>query len=188
MKPRWLHPFVLVRKYIKPKIIRGIHVAPAWRVDNSRSLWEVVETTSKATKALGYELEEGWILVTPRNSGTVIDRREDEEGFFEVFLIWSKWILKVIPWTSKAEDVRMSPGTIWVKPESAKSNTLLINPFPPRKTVGRVERVEEMVREEIEVGEVVVFDQYVGNELELNGEKILSLKEGDVLAILEERK
>jgi len=159
-------------------------VAPAWRVDNSRSLWEVVGTTPKATQELGYELEEGWILVTPRNSGTIIDRREDEEGFFEVFLIWSKFILKTIPWTTAEEDVRMSPGTIWVKPENAKTNALLINPFPPRKTVGRVMRIHESVREELEEGEMVVFTEFVGNEIELNGEKILSLREDDVLAIL----
>ena len=182
---KWLHPFVLVRKYVKPKLIRGIHVAPAWRVDNSRSLWEVVETTPKATVALGYELEPKWILITPRNAGTIIERREDSEGFFEVFLLWSHTIVKVIPWTTKEKDVRMQPKTLWVRPETTKTNSLLINPDPPRKTVGRVTRIEESVST-VAKGDFVAFTEYVGVELELGGSRIMVLKEEDVLAILTE--
>ena len=57
MTLRWLHPFVLVRKYTKPEMIGSLYLSDAWRVDNSRSLWEVVETTPKATEELGFELE-----------------------------------------------------------------------------------------------------------------------------------
>jgi len=184
---RWLHPFVLVRKYVKPSLIRGIHVAPAWRVDNSRSLWEVVETTPLATERLGYELKKDWIVITPRNYGTIIDRGEDEDGFFEIFLLKVGWIVKVIPWTSTEEDVKMQPKTLWVRPETAKTNSLLINPDPPRKTVGKVTRVHEEVRE-IEVGDTVAFTAYVGTEMELGGAKLMVLREDDVLAILTEER
>ena len=187
MSLKWLHPFVLVRKYVKPALIRGIHVAPAWRVDNSRSLWEVVETTPKATALLGYELEPKWIVITPRNAGTVIDRREDEEGFYEVYLLWSKTILKVIPWTTKEEDVKMQPKTLWVRPETTKTSSLLINPNPPRKTVGRVTRVHESVKIVLK-GALVVFSKYVGVEMELGGSRLLVFKEDEVLAILTEEK
>ena len=180
---RWLHPFVLVRKYVKPEKIGSIFLNPAWRVDNSRSLWEVVETTEKATESLNYELEPAWILITPRNAGTVIDRREDSDGFYEVFLLWAKSIVKVIPWTSTEEDVKMQPKTLWVRPETAKTNSLLINPNPPRKTVGRVTRVHEDVKE-IVTGDTVAFTEYVGVEMELGGSKLMVLKEDDVLAIL----
>jgi len=185
---RWLHPFVLVRKYVKPEKIGSIFVGPAWRVDNSRSLWEVVETTPKATKRLGYELEEGWILITPPNAGVVIDRREDDEGFFEVFLIWAHLIAKVIPWTTKEEDVKMQPGTLWVRPERAETSSLLIDleevgrtAWTPRRNVGKVTRTHEAVKE-VEVGDRVAFTRYVGVEMELGGEKLLVLREGEVLA------
>ena len=183
MTTRWLHPFVLVRKYVKPRMIRGIHVAPAWRVDNSRSLWEVVETTEKATKRRGYELEKNWIVITPPNAGTVIDRREDEEGFFEVFLLWDHMIVKVIPWTTEAEDVKMQPGTLWVRPKYAEMSEFIIDPNPPRKTVGRVTRTAEGVKE-VALGDQVVFTPYTGVEIELGGEKLLVFKEDEILAKL----
>jgi len=186
MSLRWLRPFVLVRKYVKPKMIGSIHTNPAWRVDNSRSLWEVVETTEKATAKLGYELEAGWIVITPRNAGTVIDRREDEEGFYEVFLIWAYMIVRVVPWTTNEEDVRMQPKTLWVRPEGRyeqQEGTLIINPDPPKKTVGKVTRAHEEVTE-VEVGDRVAFTEYVGVEMEIGGGKLLVLKEDDVLAVL----
>jgi len=179
----WKRPLVLVRKYVKPKIIRGIHVAPAWRVDNSRSLWEVVETTPKATAYLGYELQKDWIVITPPNQGTVIDRREDEDGFFEVFLLWPWSIVKVIPWTTNEEDVKMQPGTLWVRPEEVKASEIIIDPKTRRKTVGKVTRTAEGVKE-VRVGDRVAFTKYVGVEMELGGEKLLVLKEGEVLAKL----
>ena len=185
MTLQWLHPFILARKYVKPPKIGSIWLGPAWRVDNSRSLWEVVETTPKATEKLGYELEPGWILVTPRNSGTVIERRKDEDGFYDVFLLWSHLLLKVIPWTTESESVKMQKGTLWVRPEYVPVSELVVDPNPPRDTQGKVTRVHEDVTE-VKVGDRVVFTGYVGVEIELGGEGLLVLREDDVLAILEE--
>jgi len=165
-------------------------MGPAWRVDNSRSLWEVVETTPKATKRRGYELEKDWIVITPPNAGTVIDRREDEDGFFEVFLLWDHTIIKVIPWTTNAEDVKMEPGTLWVRPEREKVSELIISPedagrtaWAPRKTQGRVTRTHGSVKE-VSVGDRVVFTRFTGVEIELMGEKLLVFREKEVLAKL----
>ena len=188
MTTRWLHPFVLVRKYVKPRIIRGIHVAPAWRVDNSRSLWEVVETTPKATAYLGYELEADWIVITAPNAGTVIDRREDEEGFFEVFLLWAHTIVKVVPWATEGEAVRMQPRTLWVRPERVKKNSSILSleddektAWAPKKTMGKVTRIHEDVKE-VSVGDRIAFTKYVGVEMEVGGDELLVLGEGEVLA------
>ncbi len=181
MSTQWLHPFVLVRKYVKPAKIKSIWVGPAWRVDHSRSLWEVVETTPKATAQLRYTLEKDWIVITPPNAGTVIDRREDEDGFYEVFLIWAHTILKVIPWTTKEEEVRMQPGTLWVRPEVVKVSEVIIDPRTRKKTVGRVTRIHEDVSE-VSVGDRVAFTEYVGVEMEMGGEGLLVLTEKEVLA------
>jgi len=91
--------------------------------------------------------------------------------------------VKVIPWTSKEEDVKMQPRTLWVRPEVSDPHALMINPNPSRKTVGKVTRTHESVRE-VSVGDKVAFTEYVGVEMELGGSKLMVLKEDDVLVIL----
>jgi len=91
--------------------------------------------------------------------------------------------VKVIPWTTEEEDVKMQPKTLWVRPETVETSALIINPNPPRKTVGKVTRAHESVKE-VEVGDRVAFTEYVGVEMELGGSKLLVLREDDVLVIL----
>ena len=123
----WKHQFVVVRKYQKPEIVRGIVTSPAWRVDNSRSLWELKEVTPEALGVLGYEeMHEGWILVTAPNSGVYVqdvwttneDGRPERE---EEYILLADMILRVIPWTHGEKMPRM------------KGNRLLVNPRCPRR-------------------------------------------------------
>ena len=70
---RLRHELLIVTKYTKPEIIRGIWTNPAWRQDNSRSLWEVVQSSPEADATARIALMPGWIVVTPRNSGVFLD-------------------------------------------------------------------------------------------------------------------
>ena len=86
---------ILATKYEKPEKIGSIYVNPAWRRDNSRSLWEVVESNDASNTLLGAILEPGWILVTPPNSGVYL--WHDSEHC-EVFLLAASSVRSIIPW------------------------------------------------------------------------------------------
>lgn len=83
---------ILVRKYRKPEKIGSILLNPAWLVDNSRALWEVIKVAPcKCTKKqpnkcpncyLGLEIEPDWILITLPNRGTHIPLWDQEEMYF----------------------------------------------------------------------------------------------------------
>ena len=81
---------ILVRRYTKPETVRGIIIPDAYRVDDTFSLYEWKRGSEKAIDHLGYEPEEGDIVVTGPWAAIMIDR---EWGFIEV-----EQIRKVITW------------------------------------------------------------------------------------------
>ena len=88
---------ILVRKYTKPEKIGSIWLNPAWLVDNSRALWEVVKSTEKADKYTGLELLPDTILITMPNRGVFADLDEKIEHYF----LFAEEIIKIIPWSSE---------------------------------------------------------------------------------------
>jgi chaperonin GroES len=134
--------------------------------------------------------------VTARNAGSFIEKREDEAGFYEVFIITASadplTIFRVIPWTT-SEEIPLMEGTLWVRPRVANVSEFIIDVDPPRETEGEVVRLGppgthpktgEVIPWEIEVGSVVVFTPYTGVELEVGGEKMMVMKEGEILAVI----
>ena len=86
---------MLVRKYKKPEKIGSIWINPAWQVDNSRALWEVVKTSKMANEWLGLEIEPDWILVTLPNRGTY-SYLDDKD---EIYYLDAREVVKWIPKT-----------------------------------------------------------------------------------------
>ena len=82
---------------------------------------------------------------------------------------------------------------VLIKPTPAEEKTLsgIINPDsakekPLRGTaiaVGNGTKDEEMV---VKVNDVVMFGKYAGTEIELDGEKLLIMRQSDILAIVTE--
>ncbi len=77
---------------------------------------------------------------------------------------------------AKAEEV--TAGGIII-PDSAKEKPL--KGFV--KAVGGGTKDEEMV---VKAGDVVLYGKYAGTEIELDGEKLLMMRQSDVLAIVTE--
>jgi len=86
---------MLVTKYKKPEKIGSLYLNPAWLVDNSRALWEVVATTPKANDYLGLEIEPGWILVTMPNRGLHSCLWDADE----IYYLFAEEVVKWIPKT-----------------------------------------------------------------------------------------
>jgi hypothetical protein len=94
---------MLVRKYRKPEKIGSIYINPAWAVDNSRALWEVVKAGKcRCTKKrpnhcaecyLGMEIEEGTIVVTLPNRGVYACLWDEDE----IFYLFAEEVMKWIP-------------------------------------------------------------------------------------------
>jgi len=85
---------ILVKKYTKPKKIGSILINPAWRVDNSRALWEVVKAGKAAEEYLGLELPPNTILITLPNRGSFAPLDEKIEHYF----LFAEEIVKIISW------------------------------------------------------------------------------------------
>lgn len=69
-------------------------------------------------------------------------------------------------------------------PETAKER-------PQQGTVlavgsGRKDEAGKRIPMDVEVGQTVLFAKYAGTEVKIDGEKLLILKESDILAIVEE--
>lgn len=79
-------------------------------------------------------------------------------------------VIKPVP----AEEVTLAGIII---PDSAKEKTLKGEVL----AVGNGTKDEEMV---LKVGDVVLYGKYAGTEIELDGEKILIMRQSDVLATL----
>ncbi len=77
---------------------------------------------------------------------------------------------------AKAEEVTASGIII---PDSAKEKPLrgLV------KAVGNGSKDEEMV---LKAGDVVLYGKYAGTEIEVDGEKLLMMRQSDVLAVVED--
>ena len=187
MKKRWLHPFVLVRKYVKPEKIGLIYLNPAWRTDNSRSLWELVETTPKATEFLGYELLKDWILISPPRAGAWLEDRRDDNGAYEVFLLWAHSIHKVIPWTLEEGDIPIQLGTVLVKPEKRDEDWggKIIKPDTIQKPSNIGEVIESRVKGVL-IGDWIVVASFSGVDMEIAGDRLKVVKEEEILGLIEE--
>ena len=80
---------------------------------------------------------------------------------------------------------------VLVKPAAAEEKTVagIIIPDPAKEkpltgevlAVGNGTKDEEMV---LKVGDTVLYGKYSGNEVELDGEKYLIMRQSDVLAVL----
>lgn len=73
---------IVVRKYVRPATIGSLIVPESFNVDNSRSLWEVVKSTKKAHKYLGFGLQEGDIVITLPSRGVYVETEGSEEHYF----------------------------------------------------------------------------------------------------------
>lgn len=77
---------------------------------------------------------------------------------------------------AKAEEV--TSGGIII-PDSAKEKPLK----GKVKAVGTGTKDEEMV---VKAGDTVLYGKYAGTEIEVNGEKLLMMRQSDILAIINE--
>jgi chaperonin GroES len=82
---------------------------------------------------------------------------------------------------TKQEEVTASglvlPETAKEKPQQGK--VLAVGP-------GRRDEDGKRIDMDVEVGDTVLFAKYAGTEIKLEGDKVLILKESDILAIVEE--
>lgn len=91
---------ILVRKYKRPEKVGSIFLNPAWLVDNSRALWEVVKASAKAEEYLGVALPPETILVTLPSRGVHVILDEPEEHYF----LFAEEVVKIINWTEEDEE------------------------------------------------------------------------------------
>jgi chaperonin GroES len=80
------------------------------------------------------------------------------------------------------EEEQKSPGGIII-PDTAKEK-------PQRGTVaavgkGAINEKGDRIAMEVKVGEIVLFGKYAGNDVKIDGEEYLILKENEVLGIIE---
>lgn len=192
---------LFVRKYEKPEMIRGIYTNPAWRQDNSRSLWEVMGSTPGADEIVGMPLEEDWIVITPANSGVWVDNVEVADDTLpptrdgslrtkqvEVFLLHGELVRTVVPWT-KEFDMQVQGNRLLVIPDEPVEITPMGLVLPQvaekRPTTAVVERIgPDVENEDIQVGERVLYSMYAGTEVELNSTKYLILDASQVLMVI----
>ena len=179
---RWRGSKLLAKKYTKPEMVGSLYVPDAWKEDNSRSLWEVHETTEGANAYLGMELGEEWILVTSPNSGVFLEH--DAEGR-EIYLLAASSIVRVIPWSTGDVLPRLARKKILVRMEIQEetSGDLVILREGARSTQGEVVEVHEDVRE-VGVGERVCFTRFSGTKTTLGGEDFLVMDESSILAVI----
>lgn len=192
-------PKILVRRYVKPERIGSIFVPEPWRTEGSRSLWEVVESTSAADSLLKISLLPNWILVTARNSGVFLERRDG----VDIFILAATSVVRVIPWTSE-ENVNVKGKRIVVAPDPEKVRTgaIIMAPGPAwerRPVTGVITEVGDGITDpDLAVGVRVLYGIHAGSEMTINGQKRLILQGqdertvdgtwvfGQVLAVLED--
>lgn len=180
-------PKLLATKYEKPPKIGSIFVNPAWRRDNSRSLWEVVESNDASNDALGAILEAGWILVTPPNSGVYLWHDSEHR---EVFILAASSVRRIIPWTTETEDMQMKGKRLLVKrdePKKQEGRIVVPETSQKRPTTGViVEVADDVVDKSLEAGVRVLYSLYVGVDVEVDGVKMTILDESQVMATLDD--
>jgi co-chaperonin GroES (HSP10) len=169
MKPR--KGLFFVRKYTKPEKIGHIYTNPAWRTDNSRSLWEVLEETELPT---GVTLQPDWIVVTAPHRGVFVKY----EGGIEIFALSKAEVAKIIPWTD--EDIPIAPDRVMVVPINEEPS-ILVRLDKPEIVRGTVVEVGATTREGLTEGDVVGYTKYAGIEVELAGKLHILLSEDEIL-------
>lgn len=185
---RLLHQLLIARKYEKPEQIGSIVVNPAWRQDNSRSLWEVHQTSPEANVALSTEIQPDWILITPPRSGVFLDY--DDEGR-ELYLLHAEMVLRVIPWTLGGEMPKTLGARLLVKPDTPTEKHAGLIEIPKtalkRPVTGEIVDVgDEVTSEELTPGVRILYPLYAGTDLEVNGEKRILIEEKQAMMILDE--
>lgn len=191
---RLLHQLLIVRKYERPERLRsGLFLAPAWRVDHSRALWEVVQSSEEANADARLTLMPGWIVVTPRNAGVFLDhetftREDGRPDIRERFLLHAGSILRIIPWTSKEDILNSVLGArILVKPDNheEKSGPLYIpEGFKQPPCTGVIMEVGPDVKD-LKQGERILYSLYAGTYLEIDGERRLLMEEKQAMMTLD---
>lgn len=185
---RLLHQLLIARKYERPDKIGSIYINPAWRQDNSRSLWEAVTSSPEANAALQTEIEPDWILVTPPRSGVFLDF--DEAGR-ELYVLHADTVLRVIPWTLGGEMPKTLGKRLLVTPDEAHEKHAGLIEIPKtalkRPTTGVIVDVgDECENPELAEGVRILYPLYAGTDLEVNGEKRILIEEKQAMMILEE--
>lgn len=179
-------PKLLAKRYVRPERIGRIIVPDTARQDGTRSLWEVVESTSEANDMLRCELRPDWILVTPRNSGVYWGLNAANE---EIFLLAASSIRRIIPWTEKGETMKLKGTCVMVRPDKApeKRAGLIVAPaaFEKRPITGEVMEVGSEIKDpDIALGARVLYGVHAGTSLTVDGKEHIILEESQVLAIL----
>ena len=193
MKGRLRHQLIIARKYEKPPKIGSIWLNPAWRVDNSRSLWEVIQSSPEADAHLKTDLQPGWILITPKNSGVFIEheiftREDGRPDVREIFLLYAPLVLRIIPWTLGGEMPRTLGKRLLVKPDDPTKTSgkiLMPDTITPRPVTGEIVDRGPEAAEDLRVGDRILYSLYVGTDLSVNGEKRVLLDSSHALMILD---
>lgn len=196
---RLRHELIIAEKYTKPETVRGIWINPAWRTDNSRALWQVVQSSPEADAHLQTELQPGWILVTPPRSGVFLDfdcreiERFDGQIVTEAverYLLHAALVLRVIPWTLGGKMPRTLGNRILVAPDdpsAQKDASIIIRPETAarRPVTGVIVDVGTGVEDEDLVeGARILYGLYAGTDLEVNGERRVILDAAQAMAVV----
>jgi hypothetical protein len=115
VRPEQIRPYgrrLLVVKYERPERVRSIWLSPAWRIDNSRSLWEPVAYGEEALRWFEENLPiEEWlealrrkecILVTRPHSGVYVELDDPREHYF----LLAEQVLQVVPYETVTQEGR----------------------------------------------------------------------------------
>jgi co-chaperonin GroES (HSP10) len=175
---------LLVTRYERPEKIGSLFLNPAYLTDTSRSLWEVCVTTDEVTLKLGVVLEEGWILVTPPNSGVYFGRDAENR---EIFLLAASSIRRIIPWTTDVNDMILASRQILVAaPRREETRSGLVVVRSDEEGGSRTGRVVAKASNvcDVAVGDEVLFSVHAGVETQVGGEKFMIIDEAAVLAVV----
>jgi len=182
MKPR--RRKILVRKYEKPEMIGSIYVNPAWKTDNSRALWEVIESSPEANDFLKMDLEPDWILITPPRSGVFVWWNDEGK---EVFTLDATVVARIVPWTTDGT-VKMIGDKIKVKPDEPVKKTsggiVIADTQVKRSVTGVAEDLGPEVSA-VSVGDRVMYSYEVGAKVEVEGEVYVILREEEVMMVID---
>lgn len=184
MTLRLLHQLLLVRKYEKPERVGSILLNPAWRTDNSRSLWEVVQSSPEADAELRTPISPDWIVVTPPRSGVFVDY--DALGR-ELYVIHAESVVRIIPWTEEGKEMQTLGARVLVRPDTPpaeRGGIVLSQAHAKRPVTGVVEDVGPDVQDVVR-GDRVMYTIYSGTDVELDGTRFVLMGEDQVLMKLD---
>lgn len=90
--------------------------------------------------------------------------------------LYDRIVVEPVAAEEKTKGGIVLPDTAKEKPQIGK--VLAVGP-------GRVDDKGERIKPEVKAGDKVIYASYAGTEFKQNGEKLLILKESDVLAVVE---